>query len=58
MIDILTRYGMKKKTAAAAKTMKHGAGAEISTVKPEQYEKRFLEFMNKCIQQLTCGHHL
>lgn len=40
---------MKKRTAQAAKTMKHGAGAEISTVHPEQYAKRFLEFVDKCI---------
>ncbi|KAL4222748.1 Phosphatidylinositol 5-phosphate 4-kinase type-2 beta [Mactra antiquata] len=50
LIDILTRYGMKKRTAQAAKTMKHGAGAEISTVHPEQYAKRFLEFIDKCIE--------
>jgi 1-phosphatidylinositol-5-phosphate 4-kinase len=36
MIDILTRYGVKKRTAQAAKTMKHGTNADISTVKPEQ----------------------
>ncbi|XP_052245629.1 phosphatidylinositol 5-phosphate 4-kinase type-2 alpha-like [Dreissena polymorpha] len=49
LIDILTRYGMKKRTALAAKTMKHGVGAEISTVHPDQYAKRFLEFIDKCI---------
>lgn len=41
---------MKKRTAKAAKSMKHGAGAEISTVHPEQYAKRFLEFIDKCIE--------
>ncbi|ESN90596.1 hypothetical protein HELRODRAFT_156183 [Helobdella robusta] len=49
LIDILTRYGVKKKTAKAAKTMKHGAGAEISTVKPDQYAKRFMEFIDRII---------
>lgn len=47
LIDILTHYGAKKRTAAAVKTVKHGAGAEISTVKPEQYAKRFMEFITK-----------
>lgn len=50
MIDILTKYGVKKRTAAAAKTMKHGANADISTVKPEQYARRFLDFVSKCIE--------
>lgn len=50
MIDILTHYGVKKKTAAAAKTVKHGVGAEISTVKPEQYARRFLDFIAKSIK--------
>ncbi|TRY97800.1 hypothetical protein DNTS_008291 [Danionella cerebrum] len=45
LIDILTQYDAKKKAAHAAKTVKHGAGAEISTVHPEQYAKRFLEFI-------------
>ncbi|CAH1789905.1 unnamed protein product [Owenia fusiformis] len=50
LIDILTHYGVKKRTAQAAKTVKHGAGAEISTVKPEQYAKRFLDFINNSLQ--------
>ena len=45
VIDILTVYGVKKRTANAAKTVKHGAGAEISTVEPEQYARRFLSFI-------------
>uniref|UniRef100_A0A8C5PPY2 Phosphatidylinositol 5-phosphate 4-kinase type-2 gamma n=1 Tax=Leptobrachium leishanense TaxID=445787 RepID=A0A8C5PPY2_9ANUR len=45
LIDILTQYDTKKKAAHAAKTVKHGAGAEISTVHPEQYGKRFLDFV-------------
>lgn len=50
LIDILTKYGMKKRTAQAAKTVKHGAGAEISTVHPEQYAKRFMDFISKCVE--------
>ncbi|XP_068123537.1 phosphatidylinositol 5-phosphate 4-kinase type-2 gamma [Hyperolius riggenbachi] len=45
LIDIFTQYDAKKKAAHAAKTVKHGAGAEISTVHPDQYGKRFLEFV-------------
>lgn len=45
LIDILTHYDAKKKAAHAVKTAKHGSGAEISTVKPFQYSKRFLEFI-------------
>ncbi|XP_018616219.1 phosphatidylinositol 5-phosphate 4-kinase type-2 gamma isoform X2 [Scleropages formosus] len=45
LIDVLTQYDTKKKAAHAAKTVKHGAGAEISTVHPEQYAKRFLDFI-------------
>uniref|UniRef100_A0A673KPZ9 Phosphatidylinositol 5-phosphate 4-kinase type-2 gamma n=1 Tax=Sinocyclocheilus rhinocerous TaxID=307959 RepID=A0A673KPZ9_9TELE len=44
LINILSQY-TKKKAAHAAKTVKHGAGAEISTVHPEQYAKRFREFI-------------
>lgn len=50
MIDILTKYGVKKRTATAAKTVKHGAGAEFSTIRHDQYAKRFLEFINKYIE--------
>ncbi|XP_058647813.1 phosphatidylinositol 5-phosphate 4-kinase type-2 gamma isoform X4 [Onychostoma macrolepis] len=45
LINILSQYDTKKKAAHAAKTVKHGAGAEISTVHPEQYAKRFREFI-------------
>ncbi|XP_059901543.1 phosphatidylinositol 5-phosphate 4-kinase type-2 alpha isoform X2 [Gadus macrocephalus] len=45
VIDILQHYDAKKKAAHAAKTVKHGAGAEISTVNPEQYSKRFHDFI-------------
>jgi len=47
IIDILTGYGIKKRTAQAAKTMKHGSAAEISTVHPDQYARRLLEFIEK-----------
>ncbi|XP_018122766.1 phosphatidylinositol 5-phosphate 4-kinase type-2 alpha isoform X2 [Xenopus laevis] len=49
IIDILTHYDAKKKAAHAAKTVKHGAGAEISTVNPEQYSKRFFDFINNIL---------
>ncbi|KAM9859396.1 phosphatidylinositol 5-phosphate 4-kinase type-2 gamma-like [Aulostomus maculatus] len=47
LIDVLTQYDTKKKAAHAAKAVKHGAGAEISTIHPEQYAKRFREFIAK-----------
>lgn len=48
LVDILTYYGVKKRTASAAKAVKYGSEAEnISTVKPEQYARRLLEFVNK-----------
>lgn len=50
LVDVLTHYGVKKRTAQAAKTVKHGAGAEISTVHPEQYAKRFLDFISKAME--------
>lgn len=50
LIDVLTKYNASKRAAHTAKTMKHGAGAEISTVKPEQYAKRFMEFMNNAFE--------
>lgn len=52
LIDVLTKYSMKKRTAQAAKTVKHGAGAEISTVRPDQYARRFLDFISKCMEWL------
>jgi len=50
IIDILTRYGVKKWTANAAKTMKYGAGAQISTIEPEQYARRFLSFVESILK--------
>ena len=49
LIDILTHYGLKKRSANVAKTVKYG-DQEISTVKPDQYSKRFLDFVNKIIE--------
>lgn len=49
LVDILTSYGLRKKTAQAAKSVKHGVAAEISTVHPDQYAKRFCDFISKSI---------
>ncbi|OQV16814.1 Phosphatidylinositol 5-phosphate 4-kinase type-2 alpha [Hypsibius exemplaris] len=49
IVDILTHYGMKKRTAQAAKTVKHGSNAAISTVPPESYAKRFLDFLESIV---------
>jgi hypothetical protein len=47
IIDPLTSYGLKKQAAKAAKTVKYGSNVDgISTCDPEQYAKRFLEFIN------------
>uniref|UniRef100_A0A0K8TRW2 1-phosphatidylinositol-5-phosphate 4-kinase n=1 Tax=Tabanus bromius TaxID=304241 RepID=A0A0K8TRW2_TABBR len=51
IIDVLTQYGVKKQAAKAAKTVKYGSNVEgISTCDPEQYAKRFIEFMDKAIE--------
>lgn len=51
IIDVLTQYGVKKQAAKAAKTVKYGSNVDgISTCDPEQYAKRFLEFMDKAIE--------
>ena len=50
IIDVLTHYGMKKQATKAAKTVKYGSGVEgISTVGPEVYGRRFLDFMQQAI---------
>ena len=48
LIDILTHYGLKKRSANVAKSVKYST-EEISTVKPKEYSKRFIEFLNKII---------
>ncbi|XP_012538381.1 phosphatidylinositol 5-phosphate 4-kinase type-2 alpha isoform X2 [Monomorium pharaonis] len=51
IIDVLTHYGVRKQAAKAAKTVKYGANVDgISTCDPEQYGKRFIEFMSKVIE--------
>jgi len=50
IIDVLSYYGTTKKAAHAAKTVKHGAGAEISTVKPQLYGTRFKEFIESILE--------
>lgn len=50
LIDVLTHYGVKKQAAKAAKTVKYGGNVDgISTCDPEQYGKRFIEFISKAI---------
>uniref|UniRef100_A0A8C9VJ70 Phosphatidylinositol 5-phosphate 4-kinase type-2 gamma n=1 Tax=Scleropages formosus TaxID=113540 RepID=A0A8C9VJ70_SCLFO len=58
LIDVLTQYDTKKKAAHAAKTVKHGAGAEISTVHPEQYAKRFLDFITNIFPGISLWRSL
>ncbi|KAM3961700.1 phosphatidylinositol 5-phosphate 4-kinase isoform 2-T2 [Aphomia sociella] len=51
LIDVLTHYGVKKQAAKAAKTVKYGSNVDgISTCDPEQYGKRFIEFVTKAIE--------
>jgi len=51
LVDILTHYGMKKQAAKVAKTVKYGSSVDgISTVEPDQYASRFLEFVSKAIE--------
>ncbi|XP_054716589.1 phosphatidylinositol 5-phosphate 4-kinase type-2 alpha-like [Uloborus diversus] len=50
LVDVLTHYGVKKRTAQAAKAVKHGTNAEISTVHPEQYAKRLTDFIAKAME--------
>lgn len=53
LVDVLTQFGLRKRTAQAAKSVKHGREAEISTVHPEQYAKRFYDFIAKAVGQET-----
>ena len=51
IVDILTHYGMKKQAAKVAKAVKYGSSVDgISTVEPDQYANRFLEFISKAIE--------
>ncbi|CAH8839904.1 unnamed protein product [Trichobilharzia szidati] len=47
IIDILTRYGMRKRTAQTYKTVKHGS--DVTSVKPEFYGRRLLDFVEQCV---------
>eukprot|EP00053_Salpingoeca_punica_P015500 m.143139 g.143139 ORF g.143139 m.143139 type:complete len:358 (+) comp16733_c0_seq4:171-1244(+) len=49
IIDVLTKYTAKKMAAHTAKGMKHGPGAAISTVNPEQYVQRFIDFVESVV---------
>jgi len=50
LVSVLTSYNAKKKAAHAAKTAKHGGKAEFTTVNPEQYGKRFLDFIASVVE--------
>lgn len=51
LVDVLTHYGVKKQAAKVAKTVKYGSSVDgISTVEPEQYAKRFLDFIAEAIE--------
>lgn len=51
IIDVLTHYGVKKQAAKAAKTVKYGGNVDgISTCDPDQYAKRFIDFISKAIE--------
>ena len=51
LVDILTTYGVKKQAAKYAKTVKYGEKVEgISTIEPDQYASRFLEFIANAME--------
>lgn len=50
IIDVLTQYDVKKQAAKAAKTVWYNNVDGISTCDPEQYAKRFIEFIDKVIE--------
>lgn len=51
LVDILTHYSLKKQAAKVAKTVKYGSSVDgISTVEPDQYASRFLDFIKKAIE--------
>ena len=49
LIDCMTAYDTEKKVAHAVKQAKHGSTKAISTVKPQKYKDRFLEFVEKSV---------
>ena len=52
LVDILTTFGVKKQAAKYAKTVKYGASnvENISTIEPDQYAARFLEFISNAME--------
>ncbi|VDD76256.1 unnamed protein product [Mesocestoides corti] len=52
IVDILTRYGMRKRTAQTYKTVKHGGANadQITTVRPDVYARRLLDFLGHCVE--------
>ena len=52
LVDILTTYGVKKQAAKYAKTVTYGANKVegISTIEPDQYAARFLEFIANAME--------
>ena len=52
LVDILTTYGVKKQAAKVAKTVKYGTSnvEGCSTIEPEQYANRFLEFISNAME--------
>lgn len=47
----IINYFFSVKAAKAAKTVKYGSNVDgISTCDPEQYAKRFIEFIDKAIE--------
>merc|ERR1712176_634261 len=51
LIDCLSEYDTEKKVAHVVKHAKHGS--EISTVKPQKYKDRFLDFVEKQVVPLS-----
>ena len=52
LVDVLITFGVKKQAAKVAKTFKHGSQNVdgISTIEPEQYSQRFLEFITNAME--------
>ena len=52
LVDVLITFGVKKQAAKVAKTFKHGSqnADGISTIEPEQYSQRFLEFISNAME--------
>eukprot|EP00039_Didymoeca_costata_P023281 m.6566 g.6566 ORF g.6566 m.6566 type:complete len:371 (+) comp3551_c0_seq1:341-1453(+) len=57
IVKTLTKYGAQKMAAHKAKSLKHGARAEISTVNPEQYMQRFIKFVTAICSETPDSNH-